>query len=144
VIIISGAWFPAVSFGWRLHGRNPSLRIYHWIDNFKFRDWIWRNRQPGFLPLQVAYFIGAELEALYYNQQWINSYEPGQNPNPDLRWEKKKELNIGLDFTAIPSSDGVEALNIIFARATDLLWEFQVSVPPYLIPLSVYQCRHHQ
>lgn len=26
----------------------------------------------------------------YYNGQWTNLLRPGGNPNPDLRWEKKK------------------------------------------------------
>ena len=33
-----------------------------------------------------------------YNGTWITSYGPARNVNNDLHWEKKAELNIGLDY----------------------------------------------
>ena len=33
----------------------------------------------------------------YYDGTWIKSVHPSSNTNPDLRWEKKEELNVGLD-----------------------------------------------
>ena len=35
---------------------------------------------------------------VYYNNQWIKTIRPDSNANPELRWEKKKEINIGVDF----------------------------------------------
>lgn len=35
---------------------------------------------------------------VYFNNQWIKTVRPSSNANPDLRWEKKKEVNIGFDF----------------------------------------------
>ena len=35
----------------------------------------------------------------YSNGRWINSYAPSSNANPDLRWERKSEVNAGLDFS---------------------------------------------
>lgn len=53
--------------------------------------------------------------------------EPNRNPNPDLRWEKKEEINIGLDFGFL---DGRLNGTVDFyrRRTKDMLWD--------------YQCRH--
>src|SRR5690625_7265022 len=34
-----------------------------------------------------------------YNGEWIQGISPARNPNPDLRWEQKEEINIGMDFS---------------------------------------------
>jgi len=34
----------------------------------------------------------------FFNGNFVPSYGPNQNPNPDLRWEEKGELNVGLDY----------------------------------------------
>src|SRR5699024_11378158 len=34
----------------------------------------------------------------YYNGSYIQSYSPVSNPNPDLKWEEKKEFNVGVDL----------------------------------------------
>ena len=40
------------------------------------------------------------IDFIIFNK-WISTYEPGSNPNPDLRWEKKKEFNVGLDMSVL-------------------------------------------
>ena len=39
----------------------------------------------------------------YANGEFIPSVAPRTNPNPDLKWEEKAELNIGVDFTFMQS-----------------------------------------
>lgn len=34
----------------------------------------------------------------FYNGNYVPSYGPTQNPNPDLKWEEKGEFDVGLDF----------------------------------------------
>ena len=34
----------------------------------------------------------------WYNGKYVNTYTVSQNVNPDLRWEKKYEYNLGLDY----------------------------------------------
>lgn len=66
----------------------------------------------------------------YYNGQWTNLLRPGGNPNPDLRWEKKEELNIGLDFGFL--NDRISGSIDFYNRETkDLIGSYQVPVPPY-------------
>lgn len=123
--------FPAVSLGWRLH-EEAFMQDVSWVDDLKFRVGYGVTGNQDFSPYRSLILL-EQVGSLYYNQQWINSYGPGQNPNPDLRWEKKKELNIGLDFT-ISNKKLSGSLEYYIRKSEDLLWEFQVSVPPYLYP----------
>ncbi len=125
-------WFPAVSFGWRMD-QESFIDNINWIDDLKFRVGYGVTGNQDFGPYRSLILL-ERVGSLYYNQQWINSYGPGQNPNPDLRWEKKNELNVGVDFSVLNKrlSGSVE---YYVRKTTDLLWEFQVPVPPYLYPV---------
>lgn len=67
----------------------------------------------------------------YYNGQWINTYQPASNANPDLKWEKKSEFNVGLDASFFNSR-----LSLTFdyyRRVTsNLLYNYIVPTPPYV------------
>ncbi len=67
--------------------------------------------------------------------QFLPSLGPVSNPNPDLKWEVKKELNVGVDFAFFNDrlSGSVEYYS---SRTEDLLLEFGVPVPPNLFPLQ--------
>jgi len=67
----------------------------------------------------------------FYNGQWINTYQPVSNPNPDLRWEKKEEINLGIDFSFLKNRIG-GTIDFYSRKSTDLLYDYNVSVPPYL------------
>ncbi len=123
--------FPALSVGWRIH-EEAFMQKVSWIDDLKLRVGYGVTGNQDFSPYRSLILL-EQVGSLYYNQQWINSYGPGQNPNPNLRWEKKKELNIGLDFT-ISNRRLSGSLEYYVRKSEDLLWEFQVSVPPYLYP----------
>jgi outer membrane receptor protein involved in Fe transport len=70
--------------------------------------------------------------AFFSNGEWVSTYTPKTNPNPDLRWEKKAEFNVGIDFTLLEGkiSGTVDYYN---RSTTDLLYEYDVPVPPYLV-----------
>ncbi|MDP3313125.1 SusC/RagA family TonB-linked outer membrane protein [Lutibacter sp.] len=123
--------FPSLSLGWRL-SEEAFLKDVNWINSLKLRVGYGVTGNQDFSPYRSQLLL-ERVGSLYYNQQWINSYGPGQNPNPDLKWETKNELNIGIDFSVLNKrlSGSIE----YYVRKTeDLLWEFQVSVPPYLYP----------
>lgn len=121
--------FPAVSAGWRIKKEN-FLSDVTWIDELKLRAGFGVTGNQDFDPYKSRILL-ARSGSLYYNEQWINAFEPAQNPNPDLRWEKKRELNIGADFGLFNNklSGSIEYYR---RKTVDLLWTFQVSTPPYL------------
>jgi iron complex outermembrane receptor protein len=67
----------------------------------------------------------------YYNGSYLPTYGPVSNPNPDLKWEKKKELDIGLDFSLLNDrlSGSIDAYS---NKTKNLLLNFNVPVPPNL------------
>ena len=68
---------------------------------------------------------------VYYNGGFIKTTRPESNSNSDLRWEKKKETNVGLDFGFL--DDRITATVDYYNRKTeDLLWDYSVPTPPFL------------
>jgi TonB-linked SusC/RagA family outer membrane protein len=68
----------------------------------------------------------------FYNGEFVPSYGPtGTNVNPLLKWERKSDISVGLDFSALGYRlNG----NIDFYQTTtnDLILPFTVPVPPNL------------
>lgn len=122
-------WFPALSVGWRLN-EEGFMEDVTWINDLKLRVGYGVTGNQDFAPYQSLILL-ERVGSLFYNQEWINSYGPGQNPNPDLRWEKKKELNVGVDFSVF-NRRLRGSIEFYERKSEDLLWEFDVSVPPYL------------
>ena len=67
----------------------------------------------------------------FYNGEFIPGYAPSSNANPDLAWEKKGEFNVGLDFSAM-SGRLYGSLDFYTRTTTDLIFEYEVPVPPNL------------
>lgn len=118
------ALFPSLSVGWVI-SKEPFL-FTDWLDNLKLRAsyGIAGNQTPRYSSLSrvepnAAYIFGDG-----------GSTQPGQQvtslPNANLRWERTKGLNIGLEFTVLKNrlSGVVEYYN---TRTTDLL--YAVNIP---------------
>jgi len=68
---------------------------------------------------------------VWYNGRYIKTIRPASNANPNLRWERKKETNLGIDFGFF--NDRLTGTIDAYSRTTnDLLWNYQVPLPPYL------------
>ena len=123
---------PAVSLGWRI-SREPWLKDAKWLNELKLRAGfgITGNQEIGnYRSLSI---LRKGSSNFYYNKKWISTYEPGSNPNPDLRWEKKKEFNVGLDMSVLDNRLNV-TVDYYNRRTKDLLYTYTVPVPPNLYP----------
>ena len=69
-------------------------------------------------------------EHFFYNGEFIQAYAPVRNDNPDLKWEVKKEMNIGLDFFLLNYKIG-GSIDYYNSKSTDLMYYALVSVPPF-------------
>ena len=69
----------------------------------------------------------------WYNGKYVNTYTVSQNVNPDLRWEKKYEYNLGLDY-ALLDNRLYGSLDVYYRQTRDLLWDYEVPTPPYQYP----------
>ncbi|WP_347156532.1 SusC/RagA family TonB-linked outer membrane protein [Pontibacter chitinilyticus] len=121
--------FPAISAGWRISAE-PFMKGITAINDLKLRA---GYGVTGLAPNQ-SYLSLTSLNygsRFLYNGEWIQQLTPVRNPNPDLRWEKKQEYNAGIDFSLF--SNRVYGSVDVYRRNTkDMLWDYQVPVPPYL------------
>ena len=67
----------------------------------------------------------------FYNGAFVPGYQPVSNPNPDLRWEKKSELDMGVDFS-LWKSKLFGSFDFYTRTTNDLLFQYEVPVPPNL------------
>ena len=122
-------WFPAVSAGWRVK-EEPFLKSIDAITDLKVRAGYGVTGNQEFPNYQSQVLMGTAGK-FYYDGEWINTYQPVSNPNPDLRWEKKHEVNVGVDFAFLKDRIG-GSVDYYYRKSTDLLYKYSVSVPPYL------------
>lgn len=122
-------WFPSVSAGWRIN-REDFMSGVNWVNDLKLRVGygITGNQDIGNYK---SLLLMGRAGKFFYNGEWINTYQPISNPNPDLKWENKHEINAGLDF-AILKNRLSGTIDAYYRMSTDLLYTYNVSVPPYL------------
>ena len=93
--------FPAVSVGWSI-GNEAFMESASWINDLKLRlGYGVTGNMPSdnYLSLPMMGVVGRFYD--HSSKQWINAYGPTQNQNPDLKWERKGEWNLGVDFAAL-------------------------------------------
>jgi len=121
--------FPAISAGWRI-SQEEFMRDIDWINDLKIRgDYGETGNQDfgSYLSLNTMTGFGY----YFYNGKYFQVWGPSKNVNPDLRWEKGKNWNVGIDFTMF-NNRFYGSLNYFNRRQQDLLDNYKVSVPPFL------------
>lgn len=121
-------WFPAVSVGWRI-SQEPWMQELKWLSELKLRAGFGVTGNQDFANYKSLMLMSSGT-SFYYNGEWINSYAPASNANPNLGWERKNEFNVGLDFSFLDGRVG-GTLDYYYRLTTDLLYTYKVPVPPY-------------
>ena len=121
-------WFPAVSVGWRM-SQEPWMKNIQWLSELKLRAGFGVTGNQDFSNYKSLMLMSTGT-SFYYNGEWINSYAPASNANPNLGWERKNEFNVGVDFSFFDNRLG-GTLDYYYRLTTDLLYEYNVPVPPY-------------
>ena len=124
-------WFPAVSLGWRITGED-FMQGKDWCNDLKLRAGfgVTGNNLGSDLRSVAMLSNGGQF---WYNGKYVNTYGVSQNVNPDLRWEKKFEYNLGLDY-AFLDNRLYGSLDVYYRQTRDLLWDYEVPTPPYQYP----------
>jgi len=122
--------FPALSLGWRLN-EEGFIKDISWIDELKLRVGYGVTGNQDFANY-LSLLRLSSWGRFYYNGQWINTYGPASNPNPNLRWEKKREFNVGVDFGLFNKRIS-GALEYYYRESSDLIYLYSVPSPPYLV-----------
>jgi hypothetical protein len=103
--------FYGISGGWVISKEN-FLADAGILKNLKLRaGYGVTGNQESLSPYQslasIGPFFGGTQNGFFGepgNGRWILPYGPNINPNPQLQWETKKELNAGIDFTLFERS----------------------------------------
>lgn len=121
--------FPGVSLGWRIN-KEHFMEDVDWLDNLKFRvgyGVTGINVADPYTSLASLNYTGSFL----YNGEYIKQLETVRNANEDLRWEKKHEFNIGLDWDIFGGRVG-GTIDYYNRKTKDALWDYSVPTPPYM------------
>lgn len=122
--------FPSASFGWTI-SNEKFMKSVKWVNNLKLRV---GYGVTGVIPNDsyislTRYDYGGTY--YYDNGTWKPGLSVVSNPNPDLKWEKSEEWNIGLDWSVL--DDRLSGSIDVYRKTTkDMLWDYNVPTPPNL------------
>lgn len=119
--------FFGLSGGWTITEENFMKDIPE-INYLKLRIGYGETGNSGAGPYQSLARIGQEFLSYNFRGKPIVAYGLTNNPNPNLEWEKKAEINLGLDFAILDNV--IEASIDVYQRKTSkLLYDLDAPLP---------------
>lgn len=121
--------FPSVSAGWSIN-EEEFMKPVSFINELKLRVGygVTGNQDiSNYLSLVTLETGGVYPQGGAYYQ----TYGPGRNPNPDLRWEQKKELNFGLDYSLL-NYRITGSIDVYNRNTQDLLYKYKAQQPSFV------------
>lgn len=127
-------FFPGVSLGWRISSEK-FMRNVSFVNDLKLRASFGMTGNQGF-NTNTAYRMYARDSWTYYNGQWLQVYGLMHNQNRDMKWETKKEYDVGLDF-AFLNNRLSGRFDYFYRRIDDAIYSgIPVASPPAVFPTS--------
>jgi TonB-linked SusC/RagA family outer membrane protein len=121
--------FPAASVGWDL-SQEEFIQNISAISSLKLRLGYGVTGNQGIPNYQSIVTLGTG--GVYpQNGVYYQTYGPGRNPNPNLRWEEKSEINLGVDF-GIFSNRITGSLDFYNRTTKDLLHNYNAQQPAFV------------
>lgn len=121
--------FPAVSAGWTIT-EEEFMKSIPQINNLKLRVGYGVTGNQGIPNYQSLVTLGTggvyPQDGVYYQ-----TYGAARNPNPDLKWEQKREWNFGLDFALFENKIS-GAFDVYNRLTTDLLYNYTAQQPSFV------------
>ena len=127
--------FPSASLGWTI-SNEEFMKGITWLNNLKLRAGFGITGVIPNNPYEslTKYTYGS---SYYYSDgKWLPGLSVNSNPNPDLRWEKSTEFNVGLDWSVLDDRLG-GSIDLYNKKTTDLLFLYTVPTPPNLYNLTL-------
>ncbi|MCP2028582.1 iron complex outermembrane receptor protein [Flavobacterium sp. HSC-32F16] len=126
--------FPSASAAWRISNEEFMSSTKDWLGSLKLRvGYGVTGNQDGIGEYKSLSILGVGKDSYYdpATGRWSLAYSPTQNPNPDLKWESTRQLNIGVDFSLFDRITG--SFEWYQKNTDDLLYTYEVPQPPYLV-----------
>ncbi|WP_240643080.1 SusC/RagA family TonB-linked outer membrane protein [Sinomicrobium pectinilyticum] len=133
---VNNKWgsFPAVSAGW-LISDEEFMENMDFLSNLKLRVGYGITGNQGIPNYRSMIILGTGGKYPVFDESgtpvYYQTYGPNRNPNPDLKWERKKEWNIGLDFGLLQNRI-TGSIDVYDRKTEDLLYDYAVSQPSYI------------
>ncbi|TWR29647.1 SusC/RagA family TonB-linked outer membrane protein [Mucilaginibacter pallidiroseus] len=122
--------FPAASAAWVV-SEEDFLKNVTFINSLKIRGGYGETGNSGFANNASRVTLGGGGRYIYPDGQYLETYGPNRNPNPNLRFERKREVNIGTEFTMF--NNRLSGTIDLFNRTVkDLLDTYTSPQPPYV------------
>ncbi|GGI21955.1 SusC/RagA family TonB-linked outer membrane protein [Pedobacter mendelii] len=127
--------FPAVSGAWNIT-QESFMKSITWVNNLKLRAGYGETGNSGFANNASRVTLGGGGRYLFPDGQYLETYGPNRNPNPNLKWETKMETNIGLEFSLFKNK--LSGTLDLFKRTTKDLLDTYTSPQPPFVQSSIY------
>jgi iron complex outermembrane receptor protein len=128
---VNNKWgdFPSASVAWQID-KEPFMANQTIFSELKLRGGYGvTGNQQGLYPQNSISLVGGS-GVTYFGGQQITNFNVTQNANADLRWETKKQTNIGVDFALL--NNRIRGTVDVFTATTDnLLFDYTVPQPPF-------------
>jgi iron complex outermembrane receptor protein len=119
--------FPSASVGWQID-KEPFMANQTIFDELKLRGGYGvTGNQQGLVPQNSISLVGYS-GVTYFGGQQITNFNVTQNANADLRWETKKQTNLGVDF-ALLNKRLRGSVDLYRATTDNLLFDYVVAMP---------------
>lgn len=127
--------FPGASAAW-LVSEEGFIKKLTFVNDLKLRVGYGETGNSGFANNASRVSLSGGGRYLYPDGQYLETYGPDRNPNPNLRFERKKETNIGIEFGLFNKLTGT--IDLFNRTVKDLLDTYTSPQPPF-VQSSLYQ-----
>ena len=117
------ATFPSVSAAWRLT-QEPFMKNVKWVDELKVRGSFGYTGNPDVTGNAFIQSINQSFQYTFGNSNGSGGIVPAAAPsrtfNPNIKWEKNEQINLGVDATLFDSKINL-SLDCYQRRSIDLI-----------------------
>lgn len=119
--------FPGISVAWRI-SEETFLKSSNLISDLKIRGGYGETGNEGF-GSEVAFRMYSPDTWWLTGGDWIRTFGVRHNQNQDIKWEVKKELNVGFDF-GLFNNRLTGRFDYYSRKVDDMIYSISVSQPP--------------
>ena len=121
-------WFPSVAVAWTASNESFFEPLKPTLNNLKLRTSFGVIGNQDIAPFSTLALM-SQTTTFYGNNTGVTGYWANKTPTPDLRWEKTKQFDVGLDFSMFNSRLDV-SIDWYYKRTSDAL--LNATNPGYL------------